>query len=50
MKTLLIGCGAAGNAAVMTAIDKKIVDVEDTIIINSIAQNIYINLHTFYLN
>lgn len=35
MKTLLVGVGAAGNKAVMTAIEKNVVDVEDTIIINS---------------
>ena len=35
MKTLLIGIGAAGNKAVMTAINMGVVEVEDTIIINS---------------
>lgn len=35
MKTLLIGIGAAGNKAVMTSINMGIVDVDDTIIINS---------------
>lgn len=35
MKTLLIGIGAAGNKAVMTAINSNTVDVDDTIIINS---------------
>ena len=35
MKTLLIGIGAAGNKAVMTAINMGVVDVADTIIINS---------------
>ena len=35
MKTLLIGIGAAGNKAVMTAINMDVVKVEDTIIINS---------------
>ena len=35
MKTLLIGIGAAGNKAVMTAINMGVVELEDTIIINS---------------
>ncbi len=35
MKALLIGIGAAGNKAVMTAINENIVAVEDTVIINS---------------
>lgn len=35
MKTLLIGIGAAGNKAVMTAINMGIVETSDTMIINS---------------
>ena len=35
MKALLIGIGAAGNKAVMTAINEKIVAVDDTLIVNS---------------
>ena len=35
MKALLIGIGAAGNKAVMTAINEKIVSVDDTLIVNS---------------
>lgn len=35
MRILLIGIGAAGNKAVMEAVDRNVVPVEDTIIINS---------------
>lgn len=35
MKTLLIGVGAAGNKAVVNAVELGIMDVEDTMIINS---------------
>lgn len=35
MKILLVGVGAAGNKAVTDAIDRGIVELEDTIIINS---------------
>lgn len=35
MKVLLLGTGACGNKVVMTAIDKGIIDVEDTMMINS---------------
>lgn len=39
MKTLLIGIGAAGNKAVMTAINMGIISVEDTLIINSTSKD-----------
>lgn len=35
MKALLVGVGAAGNKAVVDAVERKIADVEDTIIVNS---------------
>lgn len=39
MKTLLIGVGAAGNKAVMDAIDQGVVEVKDTIIVNSTSKD-----------
>lgn len=39
MRVLLIGVGAAGNKAVVTAINEKAVNVEDTIIVNSTAKD-----------
>lgn len=39
MKTMLIGIGAAGNKAVMTAIEMGIMNVEDTLIINSTSKD-----------
>lgn len=39
MKTMLIGVGAAGNKAVLNAIKKGIMKVEDTIIINSTSKD-----------
>lgn len=39
MKTLLIGIGAAGNKAVMEAIESKIVDTKDAVIINSTSKD-----------
>ena len=39
MKVMLVGIGAAGNKAVFTAIEKKVVNVEDTIIINSTSKD-----------
>ena len=35
MKTFLIGVGAAGNKAVVDAVQKGTVDIEDTCIVNS---------------
>lgn len=35
MKAMLIGIGAAGNKAVMDAVERGIMDVEDTMIVNS---------------
>lgn len=39
MKILLVGVGAAGNKAVVNAVDSKIVKVEDTMIINSTSKD-----------
>lgn len=39
MNTLLIGVGAAGDKAVVNAVNKGIVDVEDSIIINSTSKD-----------
>lgn len=39
MKTLLVGIGAAGNKAVMTALEMGIVTDEDTIIVNSTSKD-----------
>ena len=39
MNCLLIGVGAAGNKAVMNAIDKGIINVEDTVIVNSTSKD-----------
>lgn len=39
MKTLLVGVGAAGNKAVMSAIENQIVKEDDTIIINSTSKD-----------
>lgn len=39
MKALLVGIGAAGNKAVITAIEKGVVDTKDTIIINSTSRD-----------
>ena len=39
MKTLLIGIGAAGNKAVVTAIEQGTMKVEDTIIVNSTSKD-----------
>ena len=39
MKTLLIGIGAAGNKAVMTAVNEGVVKEEDAIIINSTSKD-----------
>ena len=39
MKTLLIGIGAAGNKAVVTAIEKGTMNVEDTVIVNSTSKD-----------
>lgn len=39
MKTLLIGIGAAGNKAVMTALEMGTTKVEDTVIINSTSKD-----------
>ena len=35
MKVLLIGVGAAGNKAVLDAVERKIMKIDDTIIVNS---------------
>ena len=35
MKTMLIGIGAAGNKAVLNAVEAGVMKVEDTVIINS---------------
>ena len=39
MKVLLVGIGAAGNKAVVNAIDRGIIDINDTIIINSTSKD-----------
>jgi cell division GTPase FtsZ len=39
MKTLLIGIGAAGNKAVVEAVERNVVNVEDTIIVNSTSKD-----------
>lgn len=39
MNTLLIGVGAAGNKAVVTAIEKGTMNVEDTMIVNSTSKD-----------
>ena len=39
MKTLLIGIGAAGNKAVMCAIEEGVVSKDDAIIINSTSKD-----------
>lgn len=39
MKTMLIGVGAAGNKAVVTAIEKGTMKVEDTVIVNSTSKD-----------
>lgn len=39
MKALLIGIGAAGNKAVVTAIEKGTMKVEDTVIVNSTSKD-----------
>lgn len=39
MKTLLIGVGAAGNKGIVDAVDRGIIDVKDTVIINSTSKD-----------
>ena len=39
MKVMMIGVGAAGNKAVVNCIDKKVIAVEDTAIINTTAKD-----------
>lgn len=39
MKTLLIGIGAAGNKAVANAVEMNMIDVEDTMIVNSTSKD-----------
>lgn len=39
MKVLLVGVGAAGNKAVVNAVDKGIIDIKDTMIINSTSKD-----------
>jgi cell division GTPase FtsZ len=39
MKTMLIGIGAAGNKAVMTAVNNGTMNIEDTIMINSTSKD-----------
>ena len=39
MKTMLIGIGAAGNKAVLNAVEAGVMKVEDTVIINSTSKD-----------
>lgn len=40
MKVILLGVGAAGNKAALDAIERGVIDVEDTILINSTSKDI----------